>query len=136
MNLMHETAACIVCRNPSHGHIASGHVRRGKEEVLATFCSGRCEKRAPAANVDGCYGPWRRWMGYLLELTMSDWQPIDRALHPSIAYVAKVSLDRDEVRKFARHARVAGAKVKTIKALVSFAGHSALIHAAVIIEER
>ena len=61
-----ETVACVVCRKPSKGYIAAGHVRtEDGREILATFCSERCEGKAPTGKPrrPGYLGPWKDWMG-------------------------------------------------------------------------
>ena len=57
---------------------------------------------------------------------------ITRALWPSVSYVAKVSLIRDEIRDYVRHAKLAGANARAGKAIISLGGMSTLIHYATI----
>ncbi len=60
----YETEACIVCLKASKGYIATGNVRRRSgEEVLATFCSDRCYRKAPNPDDRGTFGRWTRQMG-------------------------------------------------------------------------
>lgn len=63
--MQRETTACLICRKPSKGAFATGHVKAARgEEVLATFCS-LAHLRESDAKVDekGSFGRWREWMG-------------------------------------------------------------------------
>jgi predicted nucleic acid-binding Zn ribbon protein len=62
----YETSHCIVCGEPSEGRIATGNVTQvDGTEVIATFCSQKCESRAPKPDRMGTFGPWTRGMGQI-----------------------------------------------------------------------
>lgn len=63
----YETKNCIICRKPSRGKIACGHVKRGTINIVTTFCSEKCYRMSSRLSpvVKGSYGPWRKWMGML-----------------------------------------------------------------------
>lgn len=76
---MSATKNCIICFQKATG--AGGHVHKGDEQIIASFCKEHFRTKSTIEGCKGCYGEWKEEMG--IDKSFGQMMYIDKkGMHP------------------------------------------------------